>query len=98
MGDPETVEKQQRIIFQAYMHSPENIQKLVLLKSKQESLNGVKVWNIFKEQIFMKPYDLFHELSALQCPTLLIHGDVDVIPFASSENLQAAIPSSTDQD
>lgn len=92
IGDPKTIENQQRIIFQTYMCCPENIQKLNLWKSKQESLNGFKVWEIFKEQIFMKPYNLLQDLSTLQCPTLLIHGDVDVIPFVSAENIQAAIP------
>jgi len=30
----------------------------------------------------------------LRCPTLIIHGDDDPIPFVTAENLKAAIPSS----
>lgn len=93
-GDPQTVENQLKIVFQTYMYCPENVNKLNLLKTKKAILNGFKVWDIFKEQIFMKPYDLTNDMSTLQCPTLIIHGDADPTPFSAAENLKEVIPSS----
>lgn len=94
-GDPETVQNQLRMVFQTYMFQPENIQKLNLWKSQKEILNGFKVWDIFKEQIFMKPYDLTEALKAVKTPTLILHGDVDPIPYITAQHTHEAISSST---
>ncbi|MBS0654152.1 MAG: alpha/beta fold hydrolase [Verrucomicrobia bacterium] len=94
-GDPELVKKWLTIVYQIYMHSPDNVHKLNLWKSQQEALRGFKVWDIFKEAIFMNPYDVTDSLRALRCPTMIIHGDVDPIPLASVEYLHTVIPSST---
>lgn len=93
-GDPQTVENHLKIFFRTYMHSPENVGKLNLWKSRNAALNGFKVWKIFEEHVFMKPHDLTDHLSTLRCKTLIIHGDSDPIPFSTAENHKAAIPSS----
>lgn len=93
-GDPQTVENQLKMVFKTYMYSPENINQLNLRKSQKAAIKGFKIWEIFKEQVFMKPYDLTKALRKISCPTLILHGDVDPIPFVAAENLKAAIPSS----
>lgn len=94
-GDPETVENQLRIVFQTYMYNPENIHKVNLWKSQKAAVNGFKVWDIFKEQIFMKPYDMAEQLKTVQNPTLIIHGDTDPISFIAAKHIHEALPSST---
>ena len=93
-GDPKTVAHVNRLYFQTYMPHPENIEKLNLCKTKQENMNGAKVWEIFKSDIFMQPYNLLSELKAIKCPTLIIHGNEDVMPLISSEHIHEAIRSS----
>lgn len=93
-GDPTTVAEDQTITFQTYLYSPDNITKINLWRSQKAILNGFKVWDIFKEQIFMKPYDLTANLKTVQTPTLIIHGEEDVIPFVTAVHLHEAIPNS----
>lgn len=93
-GDPETVANDQKLVFQTYMFCPENITKLNLRNSQKANQNGFKVWEIFKEQIFRKPYDITSQLSSIQRPTLILHGDADPIPFVIAEHLNRAIPNS----
>jgi len=51
-GDPETVAKELRINFQTYMYKPEDVDKLNLYKSKQAALNGFKVYEILRDEVF----------------------------------------------
>lgn len=92
-GDPQTVEKQQKLDFQTYLYCPEKIDQINLWKSQQANLHGFKIWEIFKESVFMQPYDLTESLTRLQCPTLIIHGVADPMPMVTAERLKALIPS-----
>lgn len=94
-GDPETVQNQLKIVFQVYMYNPENINKLNLYRSQKEIQNGFKVWDIFKERIFTKPFDLTEQLKTVQAPALILHGDADPIPFVTAEHAHQALPNST---
>jgi proline iminopeptidase len=93
-GDPQTIDTQQKIVFQTYMYDPKNINQVNLWKSQQANLNGFKIWEIFKEEVFMQPYDLSDRLAKLQCPTLIVQGVADPMPMVTAEHLKALIPSS----
>lgn len=93
-GEPTAEATQLKMVFQTYMYNPQNIHKVNFLMTQQAILNGRKVWQILKEQIFMKPYDLSSQLAKLQIPTLIIHGDTDPIPYVTAEHAQALIPAS----
>lgn len=93
-GDPETVAHVSQLYFQTYMYNPENVKKLKLCKTQKENINGAKVWEIFKNQIFMQPFDILSEIKGVKCPTLIIHGNEDVMPLTSSEHIHDAIGSS----
>lgn len=43
---------------------------------------------------YLMSFDLYDRAKAIACPTLLIHGDHDVIPTAAIERLGKAIPDS----
>lgn len=74
--------------------APENVKKLSQCKTRQENINGAKVWDIFKNQIFMRSFDILAEMKMIKCPTLIIHGNEDVIPLISSEHIHEAIDAS----
>lgn len=93
-GNPETVAHVSELYFQTYMYNPENVKKIKLWKSQKENLNGAKVWEIFKNQVFMQPFDILSEIKMIKCPTLIIHGNEDVLPLASSEHIHDAIGTS----
>lgn len=93
-GDPETVEKQLKMVFQTYLYNPENIKKLNFCLPQQGILNGFKAFGLLCETIFMKPYDIFNDLPAIKCPTLILHGDSDPISYRMAEHIQQAIPNS----
>lgn len=93
-GDPETVAKQLKIVFRTYLYKSEDVDKLRLCRSQKAVLNGFKVHEIFLNNVFMKSFNLFHDLGKLQCPTLIIHGDTDPIPLDTAEHINKAIPHS----
>lgn len=93
-GDPKTVAHVNKLYFQTYMYDPANITKIQLCKTQEENLKGVKVWEIFKNQIFMQPFNILSDIEKIKCPTLIIHGNEDVMPLASAEHIHSAIPAS----
>lgn len=92
-GDPATYEEYLRTTFQTYFNHPEDASKLNLKLDQDAIVNGLKVWEIFKEQI-LQPYDLYPQLTNMRAPTLIIHGDVDPIPLASAVHLHQVLPCS----
>lgn len=93
-GDPKTVARVSQLFFQTYMYNSENITKINLCKTQAENIKGAKVWEIFKNQIFMQPFDILSDIEKIKCPTLIIHGNEDVMPLASSEHIHHSIESS----
>jgi proline iminopeptidase len=93
-GDPVTVENYFLITFRTYCYDPQKVDLLNLKMDPQAAINGFKVDAVFQETFFAKPFDLSRELQNLKVPTLIIHGECDVIPFTIVEKLQTLIPHS----
>ncbi len=93
-GDPGIVAKKQSLVFQTYMYLPKDIEKVNLWISQEANQKGQKVWDIFRETIFMKPFNFYAQLKEISCPTLIIHGADDVIPIESAEKIHNSIPNS----
>lgn len=93
-GDPDAAAKWLRTTFQTYLYRPEDVNKLNLCQSQKAVLNGFKIAKIFDEEVYMKPFNLLSDLSKLQCPTFIIHGDIDPIPFETVEHIHKAISGS----
>jgi proline iminopeptidase len=93
-GNPEAVKNYLQLIFKTYLYNAKDIEKINFQSTKEANLNGFQVTKIFGESIFSKPYNNFQELSQLKCPTLVLHGDVDPIPFSTAVHIHEAIPSS----
>lgn len=93
-GNPELFEKFYRTLFRAYFYNPEMANELYLSASPEAFLNGAKVNYIFNETLLKKPFDLRPSLRKLNIPTLVIHGDVDIIPLITATHLHENISGS----
>lgn len=93
-GNPDVIEKYHKLIYSTYCYDPANVDLLNLRLSSTAAINGSKVCQIFLETVFVQPFDLHKELSNLDIPTLVMHGDFDPVPVCSAENLHRSISGS----
>lgn len=90
-GDPATVEKYYRIMFRKYCYDPEKALLLNLCMSAKASIDGGKVNEILRESLLTKPFNFYDQVKKLRIPTLIIHGEYDVIPHALAQELHENI-------
>ncbi len=90
-GQTQAVSNYYRLMFRAYCAEASFADRLDLTFSAAAALDGFKVNDIFLASVFMKKYDHFADLSKLKIPTLVIHGDKDMIPVATAEHIQQKI-------
>jgi proline iminopeptidase len=90
-GDSESITQLFRTLFTAYCYSPNAVEQLVLQFTAESYLDGSKVAEIFDEG-YLTDYDLKLELQKLQLPVLIIHGDHDVVPLTTAQEIAALIP------
>ena len=93
-GDPDTVENFYWLMFRTYCHNPRKVELLNLKMSPAAGANGLKVNGLFFESFFSAPFDFHPALQKLQIPTLILHGDSDVVPLLCAENLHKSIKGS----
>ena len=76
-------------LFSLYLHDPQKIQNLDFSVTEASAKSGARV-----RDIIMKSHrqDLFPKLKMLQIPTLVLHGEQDVIPIWTAEKIIQAIP------
>lgn len=91
-GDPETVEKQMRLVFSPYFYNPQDVAKVDFSLTQSAFLSGQKVFSLLCEEVFFKPYDLYPELASIKAPTLVLHGDYDPIPKELAEHIAKTLP------
>lgn len=93
-GNPATVEKYYRIIFEGAFYNSEKIHLLNLCMSSQASINLSKVNEVFEQTVFSKPFNLHDQLKQVRIPTLIVHGDYDTIPPSTALKLHESIQAS----
>lgn len=93
-ADPKLVEHLHRIMFRTYCFRPEKVDLLNLAMTPFATLHGAKVYALFRETVFEKPFDLHIPLEELKIPTLIIHGKADPIPSITAQALHESIPNS----
>ncbi len=94
MGDPKSCERYYQIIFRRYCYNPDKADLLNLSLSPKAAIDGSKIYALFRENLFTKPFDFHDQLQALSMPTLIIHGDCDPIPASTAQRLHESIPGS----
>ena len=93
-GDISTVERYHRIMFRTYCHSPEKANLLNLRMSPKAAVDGSKVNDIFRQNLLTQPFNFYDQLKKLKIPTLVIHGDADVVPHTTARKIHESIPNS----
>ncbi len=84
-----------RDLFSVYFKNSSNVQKLTLDMSKESAIGGFNVLCLMlKTSYFTPDCNLMPTLRKLNVPTLLIHGNQDIIPARTAKNIQEAIPGS----
>ena len=94
-GNSELREQYYRILFRAYCHNPEHANLLNLHMSPTAIVNGAQVLDIMQQNVFKKPHNLAESLSHLSIPTLVIHGDDDVVPPSTAQTTHECIDGSS---
>lgn len=93
-GNSELFERYDHIIFKTYCYLPENANQLNLKMTAQASVNRSKVYEMFRQNVFDKPFNLHAQLKNLTIPTLVIHGDFDPIPSFTAQNIHESLQNS----
>lgn len=83
-----------KILCSVYLYNPKDITKLTLNRSVDSIKNGAKVLKIMNETSSLKPEKLADNLKKLTIPTLIIHGQQDIVPIATAQKIHQAIPHS----
>ena len=92
-GDPETVAAYYRIDFGTTFKRPEDAARLDLTFTREDILRGRAIEDRLAEGLFWQPgFTIIPALRKLHTPTLVIHGENDFFPAASSAHIAEAIP------
>lgn len=90
-GDPQTVSKYYSLYFKHYLYNPGDLSKINVQLEPQGVSSGIKVSKILEEEILSKYVDLTDGLKKLKVPTLIIHGDHDVVPLHTAQAIAKSI-------
>lgn len=82
-----------RKVFTVYFSDPAKVENLNLVFEREAALSGFKVAELIRNSAPFKPsFSLAPKLNHLAVPTLIIHGNDDIIPLSTAHDLQQAIP------
>lgn len=93
-GDPSICERYYRICFRTYWHHPEKANALNLRMTPKAFIDGVRVNEVFWQNVFVHSFNYHDQLKKLKIPTLIIHGVADLIPQISAQKIHESIPNS----
>lgn len=92
-NSPDAVEIYLRLWFRAYFHDQALSDSLSLELVQATAANGQTISNLFFQRLLMN-YNIYDQLSAVKCPTLVIHGDSDPIPLDYVRKIHETIENS----
>ena len=93
-GDPKTSADFYHTLFQAYFYNPKNIDELDLQRTRESLVGGTKIFPLLAKD-YLSNYNIRADLKNLKIPTLILHGDKDIVPLWTAHETQKAIPGST---
>ena len=80
-------------LFSVYCYDPKNSSKLTLNMSEKSAQNGQKVMALMSQTSSIKPdSNLLSLLKKSHVPTLLVHGEEDIVPLWTAEEIKTTIP------
>ncbi len=91
-GDPIAVESFWRVYFKPYFADQSMVSRLDLTFTENTIKNGGRVAELLLGSV--GEFDLHADLQAIDCPTLVIHGDADPMPVSFAERIHDSIEGS----
>jgi proline iminopeptidase len=91
-NDPQAIERFWRIYFKPYFVDQTLVDKMDLHFTENTIKNSNAVAGFILESI--GEFDLHDDLSAIRCPTLVLHGDSDPMPVSYAERIHQSIAGS----
>lgn len=87
------INKMYKALFTVYFYNPKDVSELTLNMSEGSDKSGYKVLKVMSDTSWLKPEtNLFPQLEKLNVPTLIIHGQEDIIPLWTAKKIKDAIP------
>jgi len=96
-GDPDTVAEYYRIHFRATLRRPEHLERVIQSLRRSFTKEGILKAREIEEQLMNETwlsseYNLLPKLRRLSTPTLVIHGDYDIVPVECAAHIAQALP------
>ncbi|MCK9409810.1 MAG: alpha/beta hydrolase [Bacteroidetes bacterium] len=88
---PSAIQDYARVTFRSYVYNREDADKISLTFNEQTAKNLIPA---FLTSLKFYPFDLREPLSRTSIPTIILHGDADVIPPMFAEELHKTIQGS----
>jgi len=86
---PDAISKFTRLTFATYFFNRTYLDSLNLHLNQTTANNFLPLYGLMS--MYLANYDLYPKLTAIQCPTLILHGDYDPIPVEFSQKLTGYI-------
>ena len=92
LGETE-METLYRTLFSIYFNNQKDVALLSLFQPKASAVSGYKVMQ-YMEYAYLAHahYDLFPALQFLKVPTLLVHGEQDIVPVSTAQKIKDTLP------
>ncbi len=91
----EEISKLYRTLFSVYFYNPNEVEKLNLNMAEASSQSGFKVHEHMSKTDFLTDnINLFPKLKTLKVPTLIVHGNQDLMPAWTAQAIQKAVSNS----
>jgi proline iminopeptidase len=96
-GDPDTVADYYRIHFRAALRQPAHLERVIESLRSSFTKEGILKAREIEERLMNETwlsseYNLLPKLKQLRIPTLVIHGDYDIVPIECAAHIAQAIP------
>jgi proline iminopeptidase len=98
-GDPDAVADYYRVHFRSTLRQPKHLDYVIQRLRSSFTQKGIVKARAVEDRLMQETwlaheYDLLPELEPIRIPTLIIHGEHDLIPAACAERIAHAIPTS----
>lgn len=92
-NSPDALRNYWDIFFRSYFHDQSLSYSLNLEQTKTTWANGDIVSNLLWEDR-LKDFNIYGQLAAVRCPTLIVHGDFDPVPLEYAQKIHETIENS----
>ncbi len=93
-GDPKLFSDYSTLIYKFYCAHEDDAYKINTLDSPAANIKYRQTEQLFEDRLFKTDFDFLPEISHLSCKTMIVHGDVDIIPLETAKTTHEAIPDS----